>query len=104
MPIVLSVSFLMIQRVLGPVTECPIIVELVDVSWSLLPYTEVRLRDERIGATQTARSDESGRARFSVQSCADVRCRFTISAGGKDSGLKTVTSFNRRSVSEQLCT
>ena len=64
MPIVLIISFLMIQPVRGPVTECRVSVELVDVSWSLLSYTEVRLRDERIGATQTARSDESGRARF----------------------------------------
>jgi hypothetical protein len=91
MQMFLIVSFLSMQPVLGPVTECPVVVELVDVSWSLLPFTQVSLRDERTGATQTAISDDNGRARFSVQSCADVRCRFTISAGGRDSGFKPVT-------------
>jgi hypothetical protein len=78
------------QPVFGPVTDCPLVVEVVDMSWSLLPGIEVTVRDERTRTTQSDTTNESGRVKFTVQSCPDTRCRFTISAG-QDSGFKTVT-------------
>jgi hypothetical protein len=78
------------QPVFGPVRDCPVVVEVVDMSWALVAHTEVTVRDERTRATQTGTTDETGRVKFTVQSCPDSRCRFTIAAG-RDSALKTVT-------------
>ena len=78
------------QTVFGPVTDCPVIVNVVDMSWTTVPGIEVTILDERTRATQTKTTDESGRVSFSVQSCPDSRCRFTISAG-RESGFKAVT-------------
>ena len=78
------------QPVFGPVTNCPVVVEVVDSAWAPVPRIEVTVRDERNRSTQAGTTDESGRVSFTVQSCPDARCRFTISAG-RDSAFKTVT-------------
>ena len=78
------------QPIPGPITQCPVVVEVVDTAWAPLPGIDVAIRDERTRSTQTKTTDESGRASFTVQSCADSRCRFTVSAG-HGSSFKTVT-------------
>ena len=78
-----------VQPVLGPVTDCPVVVEVVDPGWMLTAGVEVTVRDERTRTTQRATTDASGTVRFTVRSCADDRCRFTISA--ELTGFKTVT-------------
>jgi len=78
------------QPVHGPITNCPVVVEVVDIAWAPLPGIDVVILDDRTRSTQTKTTDESGRVGFTVQSCADTRCRFTVSAG-RDSAFKTVT-------------
>jgi hypothetical protein len=70
------------QPVLGPITACPVVVEVVDPAWAPLPGIKVTLRDERTKTEQVAQTTEDGTTRFVVQSCADHRCRFTMSAVG----------------------
>ena len=90
MPILLFLMMLKgTQPVVGPVTDCPVVVEVVDLAWTLMPGVDVTVRDERTQKTQTAATNASGTVRFSLQSCADDRCRFTISAA--ITGFKTVT-------------
>jgi len=91
MPMVLLLLLIVAaQPVFGPITNCPVVVEVVDMAWAPVPGIDVATRDERTRATQTKTTDESGRASFTVQSCADNRCRFTVSAG-HGSAFKTVT-------------
>jgi hypothetical protein len=78
------------QPILGQMTKCPVAVEVVDMAWAPVPGIDVRMVDERTRSTQTSTTNESGRADFVVQSSADGRCRFTISAG-HGSAFKTVT-------------
>jgi hypothetical protein len=87
----LLLLFLLIETAqpLGPVTECPVVVEVVDISWTPLPGIEVTVRDDRTRSTNSKFTGEQGTARFTVDSCADDSCRFTISAAHP--GFKTVT-------------
>ena len=78
------------QPILGPITKCPVVVEVVDMAWAPLPGIDVVMLDDRTRTTQAKPTDETGRASFTVQSCADTRCRFTVSAG-HGSAFKTVT-------------
>jgi hypothetical protein len=73
----------------GPVAACPVVVEVVDPSWTVLPGIQVTVRDERTRAAETKTTDRTGRVQFVVQSCSDDRCRFTVSA--VHPGFKTVT-------------
>jgi hypothetical protein len=78
------------QAIAGPITDCPVVVDVVDIAWAPVPGIEVTILDERTRLTQTKITDESGVVNFSVKSCPDDRCRFTVSAG-RNSGFKTVT-------------
>jgi len=90
MPILLFLLMLNgTQPIVGPVTDCPVVVEVVDPVWALMPGVDVTVRDERTQRTQTAATNTSGTVQFTLQSCADDRCRFTISAA--IGGFKTVT-------------
>ena len=60
------------------------------MAWAPLPGIDVVMLDDRTRTTQAKPTDESGKASFTVQSCADTRCRFTVSAG-HGSAFKTVT-------------
>ena len=77
------------QDIAGPITDCPVIVEVVDVAWDVLPGVDVTVRDERTQRKETRSTDNDGKARFVVQSCPDDRCRFTVSASWP--GFKSVT-------------
>jgi hypothetical protein len=68
------------QDIAGPITNCPLIVEVVEVMWEVMPGVDVTVRDERTQRKETKHADNDGKARFVVQSCPDDRCRFTISA------------------------
>jgi hypothetical protein len=91
MPMVVSL-FLLIgaQPIFGPITKCPVVVEVVDMAWAPVPGIDVVMLDDRTRLEQTKPTDESGRASFTVESCPDSRCRFTVSAG-HGSAFKTVT-------------
>ena len=78
------------QPILGPITKCPVVVEVVDMAWAPLPGITVVMLDDRTRSKETKTTDESGKASFTVQSCADTRCRFTVAAG-HSSAFKTVT-------------
>jgi|RhiMethySRZTD1v2_1073278.scaffolds.fasta_scaffold21731_9 hypothetical protein len=77
------------QAIAGPITDCPVMVEVVDVTWDVMPGVDVTVRDERTQRKETKHADNDGKARFVVQSCPDDRCRFTISASWP--GFKSVT-------------
>ena len=69
-----------VQPIVAPIRPCPVVVDVVDPGWAPLPGITVTLRDERTRTEQTAMTDETGATRFTVQTCADDRCRFTVSA------------------------
>lgn len=68
------------QAIAGPITNCPVIVEVVDAAWDVMPGVDVTVRDERTQRKETRSTDNDGKVRFVIQSCPDDRCRFTISA------------------------
>ncbi len=66
------------QPILGPITDCPLIVEVVDMSWSVIPGAEVIVRDERSRSTQTGITNSACRSSFpppEMDSLADCRAR-----------------------------
>ena len=69
-----------VQPIVAPIRPCTVVVDVVDPGWAPLPGITVTLRDERMRTEQTAMTDETGTTRFTVQTCADDRCRFTVSA------------------------
>ena len=87
--LVLTLMTARTQDIAGPITDCPVIVEVVDVAWDVMPGVDVTVRDERTQRKETRSTDNDGKARFVVQSCPDDRCRFTISASWP--GFKSVT-------------
>jgi hypothetical protein len=89
MPLFVFLLLASAQAVAGPITDCPVLVDVVDAAWTPLPGIDVTILDERTGLKQTKITDESGTVKFSVKSCPDARCRFTVS-GGRDSGFKAV--------------
>ena len=90
MPMLVLLFLVGAQPILGPITKCPVVVEVVDMAWAPLPGITVVMRDDRTRSKETKTTDESGNASFTVQSCADNRCRFTVSAS-HSSAFKTVT-------------
>ncbi len=68
------------QAVLGPLTPCSLLVDVVNLGWMPLPGVKVTVRDDRTRTNTIADTNEDGLARFTVTSCADGRCTFTISA------------------------
>ena len=52
MPILLFLLMLNgTQPIAGPVTDCPVVVEVVDPAWALMPGVDVTVRDERTQRT-----------------------------------------------------
>jgi hypothetical protein len=77
------------QDIVGPITDWPVIVEVVDVMCNVMPGVDVTVRDERTQHKETRSADNDGKARFVVQSCPDDRCRFTVTASWP--GFKSAT-------------
>jgi len=67
-----------------------VVVDVVDMAWAPVPGVDVMMLDDRTRSMQTKSTDETGKASFTVESCPDSRCRFTVSAG-HGSAFKTVT-------------
>jgi hypothetical protein len=78
-----------VQPIVAPIRPCPVVVDVVDPAWAPLPGITVTLRDERTRTQQVAVTDENGMTRFTVQSCADDRCRVSVSASHAE--FKAVT-------------
>ena len=45
--LVLTLMTARTQDIAGPITDCPVIVEVVDVAWDVMPGVDVTVRDER---------------------------------------------------------